>query len=60
MVKEHLCTVAVDVAMGEEHADGEGRLDIIRQVQEGFVGTSYKYFAVSSPLRASLVSHAPL
>ena len=52
--------MAVDVAMSEEHADGEGRLDIIRQVQEGLVGTSYKYSAVSSPLRASLVSHAPL
>ena len=38
MVKEHLCTVAVDVAMGEEHADGESRLDVIWQIQEGLVG----------------------
>ena len=38
MVKEHLCTVAVDVAMGEEHADGESRLNVIGQIQEGLVG----------------------
>ena len=37
MVKEHLCTVAVDVAMGEEHADGESRLNVIGQIQEGLV-----------------------
>ena len=46
VVKEHLCTVAVDITMGEEHADGECRLDVIGQVQEGLVGTSHKYFAV--------------
>ena len=38
MVKEHLCTVAVDVAMSEEHADGESRLNVIGQIQEGLVG----------------------
>ena len=38
MVEEHLCTVAVDVAMGEEHADGEGRLGIIGQVKESLMG----------------------
>ena len=30
--------MAVDVAMGEEHADGECRLGIIGQVQESLMG----------------------
>ena len=30
--------MAVDVAMGEEHADGESRLNVIGQIQEGLVG----------------------